>query len=113
MADSLLYLVDQDNQSVKPEVRIAVEAAFRWSVREYPNMDEADLAAMAEAVALRMSRRWEEIQWPRRYAFAALAGRIQEWFRAHPAKMVSFETEEELDREIGPDDRFVSAVERR
>ena len=113
MAGSLLYLVDQDNKPVKPEIRIAVEAAFRWSVREYRSMDEADLAALAEAVALGMSKRLEEIQSPRRYAFAALTGRLQEWFRAHPAKMVSFETEEELDREVGPDDRFVFDVERR
>jgi RNA polymerase sigma factor (sigma-70 family) len=113
MAGSLLYLVDQENKPVTPEIRIAVEAAFRWSVREYRNMDEADLASMAEAVALGMSKRLEEIQSPRRYAFAALAGRIQGWFRAHPAKMVSFETEDKLDREIGPDDRFVFDVERR
>ena len=76
-------------------------------------MDEADLASMAEAVALGMSKRLEEIQSHRRYAFAALTGRIQEWFRAHPAKMVSFETEDALDREIGPDDRFVFDVERK
>jgi RNA polymerase sigma factor (sigma-70 family) len=113
MAGSLLYLVDQDNKPVKPEIRIAVEAAFRWSVREYRNMDEADIASMAEAVALGMSKRLKEIQSPRRYAFAALTGRIQEWFRAHPAKMVSFETEDDLDRAIGPDDRFMFDVERR
>src|SRR5215468_5793872 len=94
MAGSLLYLVDEDNKPVQPEIRIAVEAAFRWSVREYRNMDEADLAAMAEAVALGMSKRLEEIQSPWRYALAALTGRIHEWFRAHPAKMVSFETED-------------------
>jgi DNA-directed RNA polymerase specialized sigma24 family protein len=113
MAGSLLYLVDQNNKLVKPEIRIAVEAAFRWSVREYRNMDEANLASMAEAVALGMSKRLKEIKSPRRYAFAALTGRIQEWFRAHPAKMVSFETEDDLDREIGPDDRFVFDVELR
>ena len=66
MAGSMLYLVDQDNRPVKPEISIAVEAAFRWSVREYRNMDEADLASMAEAVALGMSKRLEEIQSPRR-----------------------------------------------
>src|SRR5262245_55085484 len=113
MTGSLLYLVDQDNKPVKPEIRIAVEAAFRWSVHEYRNMDEADLATLAEAVALGMSKRLGEVQSPRRYAFAALTGRIQEWFRAHPAKMVSFETEDELDSEIGPDDRFVFDVEQK
>ena len=85
MAGSLLYLVDQDNKPVNPEIRIAVEAAFRWSVREYRNMDEADLAAMAEAVALGMSKRTAEIQSPGRYALAAVTGRIHEWFRAQLA----------------------------
>jgi RNA polymerase sigma factor (sigma-70 family) len=98
---------------VKAEIRVAVEKAFRWSVCEYRNMDEADLASMAEAVAFAMSKRLEEIQSPRRYAFAALTGRIQEWFRARPVKMVSFETEDELDREIGPDDRSMFDVERK
>ena len=67
VAGLLLYLVDQHKKAVKPEIRIAVEAAFRWSVRDYPNMDEADLAAMTEAVALGMSKPLEEIQSPRRY----------------------------------------------
>lgn len=112
MAGSLLHLVDQDNAPVRPEIRIAVEAAYGWSIREYRNIDEADLAAMAEGVALSMSKRFGEIQSPRRYAFAALTGRIQEWFRGHPAKMVSFESEDEFDREIGPDNRFTLEVER-
>jgi RNA polymerase sigma factor (sigma-70 family) len=113
MAGSLLHLVHQDNRPVKPEIRIAVEAAYRWSIREYRDIDRADLATMAEGVALSMSKRFDEIQSPRRYAFAALTGRIQEWFRAHPAKMVSFQSEEEFDRQIGPDDRFTLEVERR
>jgi RNA polymerase sigma factor (sigma-70 family) len=113
MAGSLLHLVDQNHAPVKPEIRIAVEAAYRWSIREYPNIDGADLAAMAEGVGLRMSKRFDEIQSPRRYAFAALAGRIQEWFRKHPAKMVSFGSEDKFDREIGPDNRFSLEVERR
>jgi RNA polymerase sigma factor (sigma-70 family) len=112
MASSLLHLVDQDNTPVKLEIRTAVEAAYRWSIREYRNIDEVELAAMAEGVALGMSKRFSEIQWPRRYAFAAMAGRIQEWFRGHQAKMVSFESEDEFDREIGPDDKFTLEVER-
>jgi len=113
MAGLFLYLVDEHNAAVKPEIRIAVEAAYRWSVREYRNIDEADLAGMAEGIALAMSKRLDEIQSPRRYAFAALTGRIQGWFRAHPAKMVSYGSEDELDREIGSEDRFATDVERR
>ena len=28
---------------------------------------------------------WSEIEFPRRYAFTALTGKLQEWYRAHPA----------------------------
>ena len=113
MAGSLLHLVDEDNAPVKPEIRVAVEAAYKWSIREYRNIDAADLATMAEGVASSMAKRSDGIESPRRYAFAALTGRIQEWFRGHPAKMVSFESEDEFDRQIGPDDRFTLQVERR
>src|SRR5258708_31991646 len=40
---------------------------------------------MAESVALAMCRRLEQIEFPRRYAFTALTGKLQEWYRAHPA----------------------------
>ena len=109
----LLHLVDQDNTPDKPEIRMAVEAAYGWSIRDFRNIDEADLAAMAEAVALNMAKRFDEIQSPRRYAFAALMGRIEEWFRRHPAKMVSFQSDGEFDKAIGPDDRFTLEVERK
>lgn len=81
MAVSLLHLVDENNSPVVAEIRSAVDAAYRWSVREYREIDAADLAAMAERVALAMSKKDAGyIQSPRRYAFAALAGKIQEWF---------------------------------
>jgi hypothetical protein len=76
-------------------------------------MQLPDIAAMAEGIALTMSRRLHEVLSCRRYAFAALTGRIQEWFRGHPAKMVSFASQDEFDGKIGPDDRFTLQVERR
>ena len=85
MAATLLHLVDQYGQPVPPQVRLAVEAAYRWAEREYERFDRAVLAEMAEALALAMCRHQDRIELPRRYAVAALAGKLQEWYRAHPA----------------------------
>ena len=85
MAATLLHLVDEHGQPVPSQVRLAVEAAYRWAEREYQRFDRAVLAEMAEALAVAMCRRQDRIELPRRYAVAALAGKLQEWYRAHPA----------------------------
>jgi DNA-directed RNA polymerase specialized sigma24 family protein len=94
MAATLLHLVDQYGQPVPPQVRLAVEAAYRWAEREYERFDRAVLAEMAEALALAMCRHQDRIELPRRYAVAALAGKLQEWYRAHPAVEVMLEPED-------------------
>jgi DNA-directed RNA polymerase specialized sigma24 family protein len=94
MAATLLHLVDQYGQPVPQQVRLAVEAAYRWAEREYERFDRAVLAEMAEALALSMCRRQDRIELPRRYAVAALAGKLQEWYRAHPAVEVILEPED-------------------
>ena len=38
-----------------------------------------------------MCRRLDQIEFPRRYAFAALTGKLQEWYRAHPAVEIMME----------------------
>ena len=85
MAAILLHLVDEHDQPVPPQVRLAVETAYRWALDEYQHFDRAVLAGMAESVALAMCRHLDQIEFPRRYAFAALTGKLQEWYRAHPA----------------------------
>jgi DNA-directed RNA polymerase specialized sigma24 family protein len=94
MAATLLHLVDQYGQPVPPQVRLAVQAAYRWAEREYERFDRAVLAEMAEALALAMCRRQDRIELPRRYAVAALAGKLQEWYRAHPAVEVMLDPED-------------------
>lgn len=84
MAAILLHLVDEHDQPVPLQVRLAVETAYRWALHEYQHFDRAVLAGMAESVALAMCRRLEQIEFPRRYAFTALNGKLQEWYRAHP-----------------------------
>jgi DNA-binding CsgD family transcriptional regulator len=85
MAAILLHLVDEHDQPVPLQVRLAVETAYRWALQEYQHFDRAVLAGMAESVAVAMCRRLEQIEFPRRYAFTALTGKLQEWYRAHPA----------------------------
>jgi DNA-directed RNA polymerase specialized sigma24 family protein len=94
MAATLLHLVDEHGQPVPPQVRLAVEAAYRWAEREYQHFDHAVLAGMAEALALAMCRRLDRIEFPRRYAVAALMGKLQEWYRAHPAVEVILEPDD-------------------
>ena len=94
MAATLLHLVDQYGQPVPPQVRLAVGAAYRWAEREYERFDRAVLAEMAEALAVAMCRHQDRIELPRRYAVAALAGKLQEWYRAHPAVEVMLQPED-------------------
>lgn len=94
MAEILLHLVDESGQSAPPQVRIAVEAAYRWALWEYRHFDRAELAEMAEAVATTMCARLSQIEFPRRYAFAALMGKLQEWYRAHPAKEITLDPDD-------------------
>ena len=101
MALVLLHLVDEQGRPVPPSVSIAVETAYRWVSREYEHFDQALLAGMAESVALAMCRRLVHIEFPRRYASAALTGKLQEWYRAHPGVEVPLELEES-ERTRGP-----------
>jgi hypothetical protein len=41
-----------------------------------------------------MCRRQDRIELPRRYAVAAMAGKLQEWYRAHPAVEVMLEPDD-------------------
>ena len=110
MAATLLHLVNEHGQPVPPQVRLAVEAAYRWAEREYQHFDRAVLAGMAEAVALAMCRRLDRIEFPRRYAVAALMGKLNEWYRAHPAVEILMDPAEVEDL---PDDKpkSISAAE--
>jgi hypothetical protein len=94
MAVVLLHLVDEHGQPVPPSVRVAVETAYRWALREHEHFDQAILAGMAESVGLAMCRRLVHIEFPRRYAIAALTGKLQEWYRAHPGVEIPLELEE-------------------
>ena len=88
MGQTLLHLVDQRGQTLPVAIRLAVEAAHRWVRWEYPHLDEAVVAGWAEDVGKAMGARLDEIRSPYRYAFAALRGKVREWFRCNASKEV-------------------------
>src|SRR5580658_9515013 len=88
MSQTLLHLVDQRGQTLPVAIRLAVEAAHRWVRWEYPHLDEAVVAGWAEDVGKTMGARLDKIRSPYRYAFAALRGKVREWFRSNASREV-------------------------
>jgi hypothetical protein len=103
MGQTLLHLVDQRGQTLPVAIRLAVEAAHRWVRWEYPHLDEAVVAGWAEEVGKAMGARLDEIRSPRRYAFAALQGKVREWFRSNASREVLVGTALELELWAGID----------
>jgi DNA-directed RNA polymerase specialized sigma24 family protein len=97
MGQTLLHLVDQRGQTLPVDIRLAVEAAHRWVRREYPRLDEAVVAGWAEDVGKAMGLRLDDIRSPYRYAFAALHGKVREWFRTNASKEILVGTGSELE----------------
>ena len=81
-----LHLVDDEGAAVNSEVREAVEKAFHWVAREFPNLDPAPLADWAEALAKSMHLRGSGIDEPERYAYVALKGKVRDSLRKRSAQ---------------------------
>jgi hypothetical protein len=103
MGQTLLHLVDQRGQTLPVAIRLAVETAHRWVSREYPCLDEAVVAGWAEDVGKAMGVRIDDIRSPYRYAFAALHGKVREWFRSNASKEILVGTGSELELWVGID----------
>src|ERR1700744_187180 len=88
MDQALLHLVDRRGQILPGSVRLAVESAHRWVRREYPHLDAAVVAGWAEDVGKAMGGRLDDIRSPYRYAYAALHGKVREWFRSNASKEI-------------------------
>jgi hypothetical protein len=108
-----LHLVNAEGAGVSPVVREAVEAAFRWIAKDYPNVDRAQLADWAEAVGMSMEMRGSAIEWPKRYAYAALKGKVRDWLRTGPAQEESSGVRRDMERIGGANGSFQGPVDRR
>jgi len=103
MDQALLHLVDGRGQTLPASIRLAVESAHRWVRREYPHLDAAVVAGWAEDVARAMGGHLDDIRAPYRYAFAALHGKVREWFRSNASREIPVGIGSELERWAGID----------
>lgn len=81
MTQPRLHLVDTKGLPPGPATAAAVELAFRWVIRDYPGVDTALIANWAEEIGSVMQARESAIQFPNRYAYAALKGKVCDWLR--------------------------------
>ena len=103
MGQTLLHLVDRRGETLPVAIRLAVEAAHRWVRREYPYLDAAVVAGWVEDVGKAMGGHLDDIRAPHRYAFAALHGKVREWFRGNASKEIPVGIGSELERWAGID----------
>ena len=85
MRKSELHLISDDGDSVTPEIAGAVEAAYDWAVSMFPNIDSALLANAAERLARNMEANKRELESPRRYAYAAMHGKVHDLQKSRAA----------------------------
>jgi DNA-directed RNA polymerase specialized sigma24 family protein len=112
MSRTFLHLVDFQGRYLSSIQRDAVEAAYRWAIREFPRLDQARLANWAEQVGASLAKREETIESPRRYAFAALHGKIREHFRSGGANQIAVGISHELEKWAGLDMKTARQIER-
>jgi DNA-directed RNA polymerase specialized sigma24 family protein len=101
MAVTMLHLVNDQGEPIATDIRVAVEAAFRHVAQQFPRIDEAVLAGLAEDLGRAMSRRRAEIATPKQYARVALYREVQDWLRVHQNFEVSVAEAGELERLAG------------
>src|SRR6201997_540160 len=95
MDQALLHLVDRRGQTLPGSIRLAVES--------YPHLDAAVISGWAEDVGKAMGGRLDDIRTPYRYAFAALHGKVREWFRSNASREIPVGIGSELERWAGID----------
>lgn len=107
-----LHLVDTAGTPVREAIRAAVEDAFRWVVRGFPMVDPALISNWAEEIASSMEARAADLRNPRRYAAAALNGRVRDWMRTGPAKLEPMGVGRDLER-LGGTNEVLGELERK
>ena len=108
-----LHLIDANGDPVSSAVRAAVEATFDYSVAEHPEIDRALLANMAEELAVSMEKNKESIASVRRYAYAAMRGKVRDWLRTKEATEIAVGLDPELDKCARASYSFQGKVDRK
>jgi DNA-binding CsgD family transcriptional regulator len=81
MIRARLHLVDSKGVPLGPTLQTACETAFLWVIRDNPQFDQAQIANWSEEIGAVMQARGELLKSPRRYAYAALRGKVRDWRR--------------------------------
>jgi hypothetical protein len=113
MTRAQLHLVDTAGNVVCPAVESAVERAFRWVLRDYPQVDPAMIANWAEEVAHGMQERATILVSPQRYAYSALKGKVRDWTRSGAAKEQVAGIGRDLESIGGLSSSFQGAIDRK
>ena len=108
-----MHLVNHQGQSLSVATRAAVEAAYAWALVEFPHIDPAQLAGWAEEVGKAIDARAEPVESPKRYAFAALHGKVREWFRNRASKEIVVGLGADLEKWAGVDGNVQRMMDRR
>jgi RNA polymerase sigma factor (sigma-70 family) len=107
-----LHLIDINGNSVAPSIRAAVEFAYRWVKKDYPQADPAVIANLAERLATSMEMNKETLWSARRYATSALHRQVRHWLRNKSEQEIAVGLERELEQWAGPNDEFQRAIDR-
>jgi hypothetical protein len=108
-----LHLVDSQGAILSPRIREAVELAFRWVKRDYPQIDTAMIANWAEEIGSSMQSFQTSLEFPDRYAYAALKGKVSDWLRTKVANEEVVGIGLDLERIGGVRASFQAAADRR
>jgi hypothetical protein len=108
-----LHLVDTKGIPLSPKIDSAVELAFRWVARDYPQVDSALIANWAEDLACTMQSREASLHSPDRYAYSALKGKVRDWLRTKSANEEAAGIGPDLERIGGINGSFQGATDRK
>lgn len=108
-----MHLVNAEGADVASVIRDAVEKAFGWVMQDFPNIDEARLADMAESLAASMEARGSSISSPKQFAYPALRGKVLDSLRKGSAKEQTSGTSRDLERIGGSSSSFQGSVDKK
>lgn len=113
MAQTHLHLVDPKGTPLGSNIQSAVETAYQWVLRDYPDFDQAQIANWAEEVGASMELRGSVIASPKRYAYVAIGGKVRDWLRTAPGKEELKGVARELERVGGMSNSFAVHLDRK
>jgi len=108
-----LHLIGSSGLALNAVIQAACETAFKRVVLDYPHFDQALIADWAEQVAFAMDERGDAIQFPKRYAYMALRGKVRDWSRTGSGRVELKGIGPDLEEIAGVSESFANQTERK